>query len=137
MNVRQEEKRTIDTLIGKVMEKHPYIRLSILFGSFASDKAMAESDLDIAVSADAPLDAASKIKLIEDLALATGRPVDLVDLRTAGEPLTGEILRKGRKITGDPSVRAFYIFRHLIDETDFMPYRKRILEERRKAWIGS
>ncbi|TLU86021.1 MAG: nucleotidyltransferase domain-containing protein [Chlorobium sp.] len=136
MSVHQEEQNTIDILIRKVMEKHPDIRLSILFGSLAHNEARAESDLDLAVSADAPLDSASKMQLIEDLAAATGRPVDLVDLRSAGEPLTGEILRKGRRITGDPSRHAFYITRHLLDQADFMPYRKRILDERRTAWIG-
>jgi uncharacterized protein len=136
MNVQKWEQETIDALIRKVMEKHPDIRLSILFGSCARNETRAESDLDLAVSADAPLDAASKIQLIEDLAEATGRPVDLVDLRSAGEPLTGEILRKGRRITGEPSRHAFYITRHLLDQEDFMPYRKRILDERRSAWIG-
>lgn len=136
MSVQKEEQKTIDTLIRKVMEKHPEIRLSILFGSFARNEAGDESDLDLAVSADVPLDSVSKMQLIEDLAEATGRPVDLVDLRSAGEPLTGEILRKGRKITGDPSRHAFFITRHLLDQEDFMPYRKRILDERRNAWIG-
>jgi predicted nucleotidyltransferase len=136
MSVEKGEQKTIDALIRKVMDKHPDIRLSILFGSCARNGAGTGSDLDLAVSADAPLDSASKMKLIEDLAEATGRPVDLVDLRSAGEPLTGEILRKGRRITGDPSRHAYYITRHLLDQEDFMPYRKRILDERRSAWIG-
>lgn len=123
-------------LIRQIVQKHPAIQLAILFGSLANGSARPDSDLDLAVSAGRPLEVQEKIELIEELAEATGRPVDLVDIVTAGEPLSGQILKRGRKIIGSTTHYALFLNRHLLDQADFMPYRQRILEERRRAWIG-
>lgn len=112
------------------------IRLAILFGSLAQEREKPDSDLDLAVDAGHPLTVSEKTALIESLALHTGRPVDLVDLRIAGEPLLGQILRHGVLIQGSKSDHAALITRHLIDQADFLPYRNRILAERRQRWIG-
>jgi hypothetical protein len=71
-----------------------------------------------------------------DLADATGRTVDLVDLRTAGEPLLGQILTHGRRIRCSNADYAELLRRHLFDTADFMPYVQRLLAQRRKNWIG-
>ncbi len=122
--------------IRSVLQRHGGIRLAILFGSLATGRATARSDLDLAVLAEGPLDAESRIALIDALALATGRPVDLVDLRVVGEPLLGQVLEHGVRLLGSDHDYAELIKRHLFDEADFMPYRRRILVERRQAWIG-
>lgn len=83
-----------------------------------------------------PLGGEEKTALIEALAQATGRPIDLVDLSGAGEPLLGQILCNGRKICGDSRRHAYFILQHLSDQEDFVPYQRRILEQRRRAWIG-
>ena len=85
---------------------------------------------------DALLTAETKMALIGALSQAIGRPVDLIDLRVAGEPLLGQILKHGVRLMGSDSDHAELIKRHLFDEADFMPYRRRILAERRRAWIG-
>lgn len=82
------------------------------------------------------LTAQEKIALIGELAERIGRPVDLVDLRAAGEPLLGQILRHGKRILGSDACYADLIRRHVFDKSDFMPYRDRILAERRRAWTG-
>lgn len=125
-----------DERIRRVLEKHPRIVLAVLFGSVARNAADINSDLDLAVSADRPLDADEKMQLIMDLAEASGRPVDLVDLLTVGEPLLGQIVTGGRRLRGNDSRYALLLSRHLFDQADFMPYRSRILRERRQAWIG-
>lgn len=57
--------------------------------------------MDLAVLTDATLDVSAKSALIDAIAEEVGRPVvDLVDLRKAGEPLLGEIL-KGKRVLGD------------------------------------
>ncbi len=122
--------------IRSVLQRHGGIRLAILFGSLATGRATARSDVDLAVLAEGPLDAESRIALIDALALATGRPVDLVDLRVVGEPLLGQVLEHGVRLLGSDHDYAELIKRHLFDEADFMPYRRRILAERRQAWIG-
>ncbi|MDO9241730.1 MAG: nucleotidyltransferase domain-containing protein, partial [Methylicorpusculum sp.] len=77
-----------------------------------------------------------KMALIQALAEVTGRPVDLIDLTTAPEPLLGQIVLHGRRILGNDTLFGNLISRHLIEQADFMPYRNRILSERRKAWLG-
>jgi predicted nucleotidyltransferase len=89
------ESTNIDMLIGKVLGRFAYIRLAILFGSVAAKKAGIDSDIDIAVLAKNSLTASEKISIINALAEAFGRPVDLVDLHKVGEPLLGQILQHG------------------------------------------
>jgi len=119
-----------------VLAKQEGVKLAILFGSLASGTARAESDLDVAVDAGHPLDAAEKMQLIGDLAAATGRPIDLVDLQFVGEPLLGQILRYGKRLIGNDTSYGDLIRKHLFEQADFMPYRSRILADRRKTWIG-
>ena len=126
----------LQSAIMSVLGKHPETRLAILFGSLATGEARADSDVDLAVDLGHPLDAGEKIQLIGDLSLAVDRPIDLVDLRTVGEPLLGQILRHGIRLIGSDTCYGELIRKHLFDQADFMPYRNRILAERRKAWIG-
>ena len=122
--------------IQHVLAQHGGIRLAILFGSLATGRATPESDLDLAVLMDAPLSAETKMALIGDLSQAMGRPVDLIDLRVTGESILGQILKYGVRLLGNDTDYAELIKRHLFDEADFMPYRRRILAERRQVWIG-
>lgn len=122
--------------IRATVQRHDELELAILFGSLARGTAGPDSDVDLAVSAGGPLSADARITLIEELAAATGRPVDLVDLARAGEPLLGEIVTSGVRLTGSDEAHARFLTRHLIEQADFLPYRDRILAERRKSWIG-
>lgn len=123
-------------LLKAVLSEFPEIETAIVFGSAAHGQARRDSDIDIAVAARRPLLAAEKIDLIEALAQRTGRPVDLVDLRTVAAPLLGQILRHGIRLLGSDRDFGALISRHLFDQADFMPYRARVLAERRAAWIG-
>lgn len=126
----------IDDQLREVLSGFPQITLAILFGSVASGKAHAQSDLDLAVIAAKPLQAAEKIQIIEALAMATGRPIDLVDVHFAPQPLLGQVLKHGRRILGSDTAYAQLLYRHLIEQADFAPLQNRILSERRAAWIG-
>ncbi|MCF7822524.1 MAG: nucleotidyltransferase domain-containing protein [Mariprofundaceae bacterium] len=112
------------------------IRQAILFGSLAGNRSRAGSDVDIAIQLDHVMNVQEKERLIEEIAAITGRSVDLVDLMTAGEPLLGQILQYGKRLAGDNSAYASLLSRHLLDQADFYPYRQRLLEQRRQAWIG-
>ena len=125
-----------ETTIRSVLERHPHIRLAILFGSFVSGHIRPDSDLDIAADAGRPITVDEKMQLIEDLAIEIGRPVDLIDLHTIGEPLLGKIITGGRRLLGNDTHYAELIRKHLFEKADFMPYRSRILAERRQRWIG-
>jgi predicted nucleotidyltransferase len=122
--------------IRQIFARHPEIRMALLFGSLAAGRARPDSDIDLAVAAEQPLTAAERTRLIAELAEVIGRPVDLIDLHVVGEPLLGQILKRGRRILGSNGAYAELIKRHLFEEADFMPYQRRILAERRRAWIG-
>lgn len=119
----------------RALSGFPEIRLALLFGSRASGSPRADSDIDLAVLADSPLAPERRASIIEAVALATGCPVDLVDLYHAPEPILGEAL-KGVRLLGNAATHAQLVSRHVLNAADFLPLRERILTERRSAWIG-
>ncbi|HSI59489.1 MAG TPA: nucleotidyltransferase domain-containing protein [Ideonella sp.] len=123
-------------LVQQALRAHPQIELAILFGSHATGRAHADSDVDVAVMFSHEMSSAQRMALIADLAEATGGAIDLIDLRTVGEPLLGQILEHGQRIHGSDDVYAQLVSRHLVDAADFLPYVRRMLAERRQAWIG-
>ena len=123
-------------LILEALGIQPGIELAIVFGSIAVGGEQSESYLDLALDAGHALSAEEKVTLISELAARIGRPVDLVDLQTVGEPLLGQILKHGSRILGSNASYAGVLRRHLFNSADFLPYRQRILRERRQAWIG-
>jgi predicted nucleotidyltransferase len=126
-----------DDALRDVLARFPALLLSIVFGSVARGQQHFASDLDIAVAAKQALSAEQKMDIIAALAAETGRPIDLIDLATAPEPLLGQIVQHGRRLLGSDRVYGQLISRHLFEQADFMPYRNRILAERRAAWIGT
>lgn len=90
----------------------------------------------MAVQTGAALSAQERIALIDAIAEATSRPVDLVDLNAVGEPLLGQILKYGQRLLGSDTDYAGSLSRHLFDAADIVPYLDRILRERRRKWIG-
>jgi predicted nucleotidyltransferase len=112
--------------------------LAVLFGSCAAGRARARSDLDVAVLGNRALTPGRRLELIGELATISGRPVDLIDLSTAGIPITGAALTTGRTLFERvPGLRTTRLVRYLIDAADFMPLYERTLRERRRAWTGS
>ena len=126
----------IDDQVLDVLAHFPGVVLAVLFGSTALGRQRPDSDLDIAVAARQALTVAEKIALIEALAERTGRPVDLIDIKVVAEPLLGQIVRHGRRLLGSDSAYGQLISRHLFEQADFMPYRSRVLAERRAAWTA-
>lgn len=126
----------IDAQLLDVLARFAGVELALVFGSVAQGQQRVDSDLDIAVSLGHVLTAAEKMELMAALAEQTGRPVDLVDLTLAAEPLLGQILRHGHRLIGSDGAYARLISRHLFEQADFTPYRNRMLAERRAAWIG-
>lgn len=92
--------------------------------------------IDLAVQMATLLGTDDKMQLVADIAAATGRPVDLIDLRTVGEPLPGQILKHGQRIRGDAVDISLLMQRHVYAMEDFMPDVERMLEERKRAGIG-
>ena len=111
------------------------LELAVIFGSVAQGNARADSDLDIAVRYATPLNADQKLTLIRALGATGGRPVDLIDLRTAGPIVARQALTLGKRLFGTDTVFASQLSRTLIDYADFAPLIERTLRERREAWM--
>jgi predicted nucleotidyltransferase len=56
---------------------------ALVFGSGARESLRFDSDLDLAVAGENRLSGTERFELVRKLAAVTGRPVDLVDLKTA------------------------------------------------------
>lgn len=106
-----------------------------LCGSQATGDPRPDSDIDLALLADALLTSDFKLQLIKAIGAEFGRPVDIVDLYYAAEPILGQAL-KGTKLLGDNATYAKLLTRHLLNTADFLPLQQRILTERRKRWIN-
>lgn len=123
--------------IACLLARYPSVKLGIVFGSLAEERATPESDLDLGVAATQPLNTAMKTTLIEALAAIAGRPIDLVDLQAVSGPILQQVLTQGQLIyCTDQMLYAALIRDMLFNQSDMMPYYDRILAERRKAWIG-
>src|SRR5258705_6921195 len=129
---------SIQQRLLEVVSGHPAVTLAILFGSLTEGAARFESDLDLAVAGTAPLDRHARIHLVEDLASAFGRPVDLIDLNRLHGPLLHRILTQAQLILCKDRTQYAELIRHMLaEEADVMPYYRRILAARRNAWIGT
>ena len=83
--------------VRSVLERHPEVRLALLFGSRARDVAGPEADLDLAVERfrGQGLD---RLGLMAELRKATGLDADVVDItpgRSIGYPLLNALNRDG------------------------------------------
>jgi predicted nucleotidyltransferase len=126
----------LENRLRSALNAFPGLELALLFGSLAQGRGRPDSDVDLAVQAGHPLSAQERMDLIVAVSQALQRPVDLVDLRTAGEPTLGQVVRHGRRILGSDAAHGRLLYRQLVDQADFMPLRNRILKERRVAWTG-
>lgn len=132
---RSDAAQVLDAL-RQALVPFPDVGLAVLFGSLATGRARADSDVDLAVSAGRPLSATELLQITQAVAEETGRPVDLIDLASAPEPLLGQIVTHGRRVQGSATEFGQLVSRHLVEQADFMPLRDRILADRRMAWIG-
>ena len=118
-----------------LLSRYPAIKLAVLFGSMVTGNARPDSDIDLGLLAEAPLTTDFKLQLIETIGAEFGRPVDIVDLYYAAEPILGQVF-KGIKLYGDNTTYAKLLTRHLLNTADFLPLHQRILTERRNKWIN-
>lgn len=130
-----EPENQLAARLQRALVDWPGLQVAVLFGSMAQGTAGPDSDLDLAVQMKQPLTAAQKMALIGELANLFGRPVDIVDLREAGQPLLGEIVSKGVMVKGGAREKGDLLFKSIMLQEDFAPYQQRILEGRRRQWI--
>ena len=114
------------------------LRLALVYGSLAADRLTPESDLDVAVAADRPLSWEDRSTVAGQASLATGREVDLLDLRQAHGLILREALARGRLLfCHDRGLYSYLIQRMWDEQADFQPMVDRLLHRRLTRWIGA
>jgi predicted nucleotidyltransferase len=110
--------------------------LAILYGSAATGKMRADSDVDIALLFDHPLNLEQKMMLISRLERELQRDVDMADLFHLSGTILKRILCKGRVlIQKKPGALTGLIQRMIYNQADMMPYVSRTLIERQRRFI--
>jgi predicted nucleotidyltransferase len=124
------------TAILHVLEQFPEVQIAYVFGSAARDQLTSTSDIDVAVAAATKLPLETRLAVAMQLSKALHREVDVIDL----QDVTGEILQQSlceglKLLQKDPGLSARLIQRLWFDQADMMPYRRRILAERRRRFL--
>ncbi len=83
----------------------PDIQLIYLFGSRADGSQKPNSDWDIALLGQQPLDNVQRWELAQELATLLNADVDLVDLLSASTVLNMQVVFKGRLLYGEINIK--------------------------------
>ena len=96
LNPRQEQ--LLRLLISELEKGIPGLVAVYRFGSWGTAAERADSDIDLAVLASAPLDSVRRWELAERLARIAGRNIDLVDLGTASTVMRAQVVASGERV---------------------------------------
>lgn len=119
-----------------VLSTRPYVVAAWVFGSYAHGTIRKDSDLDVAVLADKPLDALRKMELVELLAQRFGRPVDIVDLAIHHGPIAHEAIGRGELVyCVDRAAYAERVRRMIYDQEDFVPVLREADRRAIEKWL--
>ena len=120
----------LDTLAADVLQEiaasFPGRRVlgAWLYGSRGRGESRADSDVDIAVLCDAPLDPVNLFDAAGRLGTRLGAAVDLVDLRRAGGLLRVEATHRGRVLVPPTTEASAFVTHALADYAAFAPRRR-------------
>lgn len=109
-------------LIESIQARVPDLKLIYLFGSVASGQQHQNSDLDIAILPQKPLDNLARWEIAQELACQFDIDVDLVDLTTASTVLCQQVITQGRLLWGNEAdadffaVKTIAMYQHLQEE---------------------
>jgi predicted nucleotidyltransferase len=111
----------------------PVVRVVILYGSMASGKSRANSDIDLAVAAFHPLPKEILVQIQNDLSGEYRREVDVVDLNLIHGAIFLEAMTSGKTVlVKDKILYASLIKKLIYEQTDFIPLVRRIYKRRRE-----
>ena len=130
LNARQSQ------AITRLCQRFAVRRLAFFGSILRDDSDSGSSDIDVAVAAETKLPLETRLAMAIRLSKALHREVDLIDL----QDVTGEILQQSlcqgtNLLQRDASLHARLIQRLWFDQADMMPYRRRILAERRRQFL--
>jgi len=121
-------------IVELIRRRVPGVRLIYRFGSSVSGETHAGSDVDLALVAQEPLEPVGRWELQEELAIALGKQVDLVDLLRASTVLRMQVVSTGELLwSSDDNERAWFEMYVYSSYARFQEERKgivdRVLEE--------
>jgi len=90
----------INIIIDTLKSNIPKLKAIYIFGSFASESANSESDVDIAYLSDESLSNVERWELSVELARLLRRDVDLADLRGANTIFRYQIISTAKRVYG-------------------------------------
>jgi predicted nucleotidyltransferase len=115
---------------------NPDLLLVVIFGSIANDSQRPDSDIDVAFFPKKRFSGRQRQQLVDQIACATGRTVDLVDLSDIDGALLRQILHSGRVIfSKQPGITGILTERLLGWQEDFEPQLNALLESRLQRFI--
>jgi uncharacterized protein len=94
------------TIVSRLRDEFPELLLVVPFGSEARGDAAPDSDLDVAILAGRPLPRERVAEARGDVEVATGRDVDLIDLRAADATLQHQVVQTGQMLHAARDERA-------------------------------
>ena len=107
-----------------------------VYGSVASGSAQPSSDLDLAIVGTQPFTIERLVDLATLVGRVAGREIDIVDLFAVHGALLEQVMIRGTRLfCRQTSVYEALVVRLVYDEADFMPLYRRLLRERRDAFL--
>ena len=88
---------SLSSVATKLAQELPTLWAVYLFGSHASNQAMPESDVDIAVLGKSPHTATDLFSMSSDIAIMLKQNVDMIDLRSVPTDLQAQVVTKGNR----------------------------------------
>ena len=97
-----------NAILNLVQSRFPNLLALYAFGSRVTGQATSESDLDLAILVDGPVDPFAIFTLAGEIAEIAGHEVDLVDLRAASTVMQHQIITSGERLWQRDSRAALY-----------------------------
>lgn len=115
------------------------VAVAIVFGSYAAAEQNAGSDMDVAILlvSDLPLTAEQKLDYVVQLGKVLKLEIDIIDLKTVGQPLLSQVIKYGKILKGTTAQYAELAIKNINTSQDFMPYIKRMMSERRARLLSN
>ncbi len=116
----------VETLLALL----PDVQAAYRYGSAGSEYERTDSDIDIAVMADHPLDFPLLLKVSSELARLTGHEIDLNDMRRLPVTLRVQIVTNGVRLFARDPAKADEYDSHVLSEYAYLnEARKGILDD--------